>query len=266
MARRRSHPGFGSRLQHARVSAGLTTSELALRTRISDSSLSRFESEKASPSFGDVCLIAEATGWPLLFFASGRLRTGDDPRDLVSQFARWGLKDMNSSERDLIGESRAFESLVIDLLRQQQPSARLVEAIPGLLLGQSFALEAFDINGMALRRLGWLCDIADWIATQLEPIWFQPDVRSRLAILRERAWREFEIGPSPFLFAVFLHPAPEWDAFGNQISSTGRQAMLKARDPELPPISRKWKILFRCSQERFLDRAKANLRPEFHGE
>ena len=86
MARRsRKWQPIGKWLRNARKSAGLSVSTLSSRTGVSISSLTRFESDRAIPSFGDVCAIAQELGWPLLYFATGLERTGDDTRALAAQ-------------------------------------------------------------------------------------------------------------------------------------------------------------------------------------
>lgn len=87
----RKHEPIGPRLRTARNDAGLTLKEAADLTGISAASLSHFETNRSQPSFGDICLFAEKLAWPLLFFATGRLRTGTDGRALAAQLFHWGL-------------------------------------------------------------------------------------------------------------------------------------------------------------------------------
>lgn len=72
MARRvKKWRAIGQWLKKGRKGAGLTLSELASRTRVSTSALARFESDRAVPSFDDVCVIAQQLGGPFTLLRDG---------------------------------------------------------------------------------------------------------------------------------------------------------------------------------------------------
>ena len=100
-------------------------------------SLSRFESGRAQPSFGDVCVIAQDLGWPLLYFATGRERRADDTRALAIELHFWGLRDIRLGKRVLLREVRAFEESLADAVAGFV-DARVLEALPALLLRNRF--------------------------------------------------------------------------------------------------------------------------------
>lgn len=159
MARRvRKWQPIGEWLKKARRDADLTLSELARLTGVSSSALARFESNRAVPSFADVCVIAQRLRWPLLYFATGRERTGNDRRALAAQLFYWGLRDLRLAERVLLGEIRAFEELIAEVVAGD-PSPRVLEALPALLLRNKFvASEIISLTWQPVRKspAAWL--------------------------------------------------------------------------------------------------------------
>ena len=212
---------------------------------MSESSLSRFESGISTPSFEDVCSIASSLGWPLLYFASGRERTGSDPRDLAANLRFWGLSDQPTDL--VIGEARPFEDLIVQCLGNES-SARLVEAVPALLLKNDFdatALFTRSDNRGETSRLGWACEIAGWIASQLRSVAIRPDATSKLRSLREKAFAR-------------VRPREDWDLFGREPSDDedDRNGWFESALQGTPPITRKWRIVFDTPQAAFLERAR----------
>ena len=184
--RRRSTDGIGGRLQQARRDAGRTLAQVAKATGVNASSLSKFENGHSTPGFDDVSRLAQFYGWPLIFFATGRLRTGDDPRELVAHLHFWGLRDLKvHPRRPLIGEVRAFENLVAEAA--DAPDARIVEALPGLLLRNEFEpselLRAARSQG-TVREVGWLSQVAYIISKQLDINLTQPGAAGKV----NRTW------------------------------------------------------------------------------
>lgn len=184
--RKNAEDGVGARLRLARKDAGSTLARVAKATGVGVSSLSKFENDLSTPSFGDVARLAQFYGWPLIFFATGRLKTGDDPRDLAAHLYYWGLRDLEiHSGRPLIGEARSFELLAAEA--SDAPEVRIVEALPGLLLRNDFndseLLSSARRHG-TLKEVGWLSQIADIISRQLDINLIRPGASRRL----NRTW------------------------------------------------------------------------------
>jgi transcriptional regulator with XRE-family HTH domain len=232
----------------------ITQSTLAARSGVSLSSLSRFEAGASHPGFADACAIAKALGTPLLFLADGRDRTGTDPRDLIGQLAYWGLNDLAPGEVSLIGEARPFESLIAVSLTDAS-SPRVLESIPALLLKNDFSapeLEAQATGARVLDRLGWLAEIAEWIASQVSVSRIHPSAFSKIRQVRQAAWNHRQQG-----FAALSKTArwPEgWDVVGNATGAPDSEA--PRRPASIAPIAKKWKIAYPTPQEDFLARAR----------
>lgn len=244
MARRtrRWHP-IGRWLKAAREDAGLTQAELATLTGISAPSVSRFESNRAEPSFGDICVIAQHIGWPLLYFATGRERRGDDVTAVVTELQYWGLRDVRLGKRVLLGEVRPFEELFADAAASSA-EGRVLEALPALLLRNRFETQELLVQGIAyasVRRVGWLAEVADEIVGDLPLESVQPEARRRLRSISAAAWEE----PTP----------KEPDYVGRLASKQFRYRVWE----NSPPLARRWKIACNITREQFVGRAKSIL-------
>ena len=239
MARRRPQSRIGERLRGARVRASLSIRELARKTDISPASLSRFESEKARIGFDEICRISAVLGVPLLYFATGRERTGDDPRDLIAHLACWGVTDVGGRERGLVGETKPLEELIpLAIGRAWRP--RLLESVPGLLLKHKInepEIIVQSARAKVIHRLGWLAEIAEWIAVQLPVSQIHPDALSSVRVIRETAW------------SSKLRPIEEWDLMGES------HEVLEQRHKSIPPVTKRWRILYDTRQEEFGKRA-----------
>jgi transcriptional regulator with XRE-family HTH domain len=244
MARRtKKWQPIGTRLKEARNDAGLTLSELADLTGISVASLSRFESDRAEPSFGDVCVIARELGWPLHHFATGRARKGDDTSALAAELHFWGLRDLLLAERVLLGEVRTFEELFADALARVL-DVRVLEGLPALLLRNPFETQELYVQSVAcasIRRVGWLAEVAEEIAKKLPRETVQPEAGRRLQSIQSAAWRQ----PAP----------PEPDYIGPLASQQFRDRVWN----DSPSIARRWKISCDISLEQFHRRADSIL-------
>ena len=251
----RIRSSVGARTLEARQRVGLTQRELAKRARVAQSTLSRIEGDVVSPSFEDITRIARALGWPLLFFATGRERSGTDPRDLVVQLAFFGMRDMDVSSVPLIGEVRPFEEIIAMAAAAGAP--RLIEAIPALLLLNDFSPERMSAQARkehVSHRIGWLAEIADWIAAKLPVSAIRPDALDRLRKIYEPLWeRRRNEASHPSL------PTKNWDLMGRLLPSAShpdRPSAFSDLIAELPPITRRWRIAYSTPQEEFLARAQ----------
>jgi transcriptional regulator with XRE-family HTH domain len=244
MARRtKKWQPIGAWLKDARNDVGLTLSELAKLTGISVASLSRFEADRAEPGFGEVCVIAQQLGWPLLHFAAGRKRKGDDARALVTELHFWGLRDIVLVERILLGEVRTFEELFADSIARNLDT-RILEALPALLLKNPFETQELLVQSAAyncIRRLGWIAEIAHEIGQKLPRHVIQPEAGRRLQSVQSAAWKE-------------QAPA-ELDYIGPLASQNFRDRVWN----DSPPIARRWKIACDISLDQFLVRAESVL-------
>jgi transcriptional regulator with XRE-family HTH domain len=245
--KRRWHP-IGQWLRTARKDAGLTFAELERLTGVSSSSLVRFESNRAVPNFGDVCLIAQQLSWPLVYFATGRDRTGHDPAALAAQLHYWGLKDLSLPRRVLFGETRPFEELVAEAVTAD-PSPRVLEGIPGLLLRNKVdvaELLASARRYLGINRLGWLADVAQTVSRRIPQEYVHPDAPRQLrAVLADT---EKTASPEEIDYV-----------FGEIPSSASGQRVWSAS----PALTKRWRIACDISLNQFQERAISILeRPE----
>ena len=244
MARRtKKWEPIGRWLKSARDDLGLTLAELANLTGVSVPSLSRFESGRAEPGFGDICVIAQHLNWPLLYFATGRERRGDDSGALATELHFWGLRDIRLAKRVLLGEVRAFEESFTDAVSRVVDD-RVLEALPALLLRNRFEPQELLVQADAygsIRRVGWLAEVADQIAGELPLEFVQPDARRRIRSISAAAWEE------PAL--------DEPDFIGSLVSQRSRDHVWG----NSPPLARRWKIACNITREQFAVRAKSVL-------
>jgi transcriptional regulator with XRE-family HTH domain len=252
--RRVTSSDFGQRLRSARGRAGVTLTSLAARSGVSLSSLSRFESGASQPAFEDVCAIARTLGAPLLYLADGRDRTGNDPRDLIAHLAYWGLNDLAAGEKALIGEARSFEGLIADSL-VGATTPRILEGIPALLLKNDSSvheLVAEAARAEVLYRLGWLTEIAEWIAGQISVNRIHPSAFANVREVRLVAWKS---RLNELKGAKPSRGLEGWDLIG-QLPSQNRTKDDIALREKIPPIASKWRIAYWTPQEDFLARAR----------
>jgi len=195
----------------------------------------------------------KALGAPLLLLADGRDRTGNDPRDLISHLAYWGLDDLASAEITLIGETRPFEALIaVSLTDAGTP--RILEGIPALLLKNDFStseLVAQTAAAGVLHRLGWLAEIAEWIAGQISVGRVHPSASTKVRAARHLAWNSRQ---QDFAGLSKTSRWPEgWDLVGNATSSPDRNSK---QPTNISPIAKKWRVAYSTPQEEFLARAR----------
>jgi transcriptional regulator with XRE-family HTH domain len=221
---------------------------------VSASSVSRFEAGISQPGFADACAIAKALGAPLLFLADGRDRTGNDPRDLIAHLAYWGLNDLAPGEVALVGEARPFEDLVVSCMATAV-APRILEAIPSLLLKNDFSapeLEGHAIGAGVLHRLGWLAEIAEWIASQISVSRLHPSASAKVTQVRRTAWSRRQ---KDFAKQSRAQGQTEgWDLLENLEGSADSEAI--KRQGNSSPIAKKWRIAYATPQEEFLTRAR----------
>ena len=241
-------PGMGDWIRKAREVAGLTAAELAARTSISISTLWRLENGRAALGFAEVCRIAECTGVPLIYLATGRSRSGTEPEDLAGQVTYWGISDLAGG--NLIGEAHTVESVVCDCLAN--PAPRILEVVPAILLfhrtshAELLAIASLKGGEETLRRLAWVSDLAEWLVGQLPLAQLPPAAHKRIRQLRSAAART-------------LPKELTWDPLDKSWSAADVALAAEQQRTNLPPIHRKWRIFSLTRQERFLERTLTNL-------
>ncbi|MGH9318784.1 MAG: helix-turn-helix domain-containing protein [Vicinamibacteria bacterium] len=251
MARRiRKWQPIGKWLRTARQTAGLSLAALSSRTGVSVSSLVRFESDRSVPSFADVCVIAQHLGWPLLYFAAGAERRGDDIRAVVAQLRFWGLRDVHAAETLLLGEVRPFEELLAGVTAGKV-NLRILEALPALLLKNRFEPAELISKGESrgtLSRLGWIADIASYVSERLPPSHSQPDSKRRLDAIKKAA-------EDRLLSATELDRIDYLGVLSPSSSPESRERLWKSS----PPLTRRWKIACDIKLDAFVERARSLL-------
>ncbi len=221
-------------------------STLSSRTGISVSSLARFESDRAVPSFDDVCVIAKELGWPLLYFATGLERTGEDTRALAAQLRFWGLRDVHAAEAVLLGEVRPLEE-TLAVVTAGSVNPRVLDVLPALLLRNRFEPAELISHAQSrgtLRRLGWLADVATHVSERLAPGYSEPDAKRKLDTVNKAA--QARRGSRSDL--------DEIDYLGT--ASASREARDRVWKSS-PPLTRRWKIACDVKLEAFIERARS---------
>ncbi len=236
--RRHSTEPIGNHLRVARRDAVRTLAQVARATGVNASSLSKFENNHSMPSFDDVSRLAQYSGWPLIFFATGRVRTHNDPRDLAAHLHYWGLRDLKvHPRRPLIGEVRAIEELIAEAADAHD--IRIVEAVPGLLLLNDFnpseLLAAAPSRG-TIRQVGWLSQVAYTISKLLDINLMKPGAAGRVN--------------------------RTWSVARSEITRKEAQTATPAEDDKKPalrtsdPIARRWQIESALTLQDFEKRAR----------
>jgi hypothetical protein len=183
--------------------------------------------------------MAREYGWPLVYFATGRVRTGADSRALAAHLFHWGLRDVADNERPILGEVRAFEDVAAESAREGVPA--LIEAVPALLLRNDFDpddLLASARRFATVRRVGWLNEIAEQISRELELRWLHPDAARNVRATWVAAWAE--------IASDATEEEPDVDPSGPPKG-------------EIPPVTQRWGIRSDVSLEAFLKRARVIL-------
>ena len=241
---------LGVLILEARRVARLNQGQLALLAGISQSTISRIEAGVVTATFEDVCAIARSTHTPLLFLATGNGHGGLGTTALIAQLHAYGLRDMDTADAPILGESRSFEELIAAAARLASP--RIIEAVPGLLLRNKFstaALRAFARKDDVRHRVGWLSEVAFAIAGTVG--FNHLDAREKLERVIRPAWN---LRRQRFR----LKGALDWDPMNRQLplrTPADRARTLERWTAEAPAIARKWRIADDTPQERFVERA-----------
>lgn len=113
-------------------------------------------------------------------------------------------------------------------------------------------LEAQATAVRVLHRLGWLAELAEWIASQLPVSRIHPSASAKLKQVRETAWNRRQ--------QDFATPARAprglegWDLFGKRESSSDKESFKRLGHSS--PIAKKWRIAYATPQADFLTRAR----------
>jgi hypothetical protein len=132
---------------------------------------------------------------------------------------------------------------------------RILESIPALLLKNDFSageLEAQATAAGVLHRVGWLAEIAEWIAGEISVSRIHPSAFSKVRQVRQAAWnrRLHDYAKSS--------KAPRWPESWDLVRNPAARPDRGAAKPlaRISPIAKKWKIAYSTPQEDFLARAR----------
>jgi transcriptional regulator with XRE-family HTH domain len=151
-------------LQRARILRGLTQKQLAERSGMHPSILSRIESGKREASLGEVVRLANALHVPLEWFMTGKERPGTALPDIAAELWHLGIVDLIVPHPRVPGMYRPDEEVLTLAVGTERPEPRVIEALPAVLAWNRWrpgVLEAFArvTHPKALTRLAWLIEI-----------------------------------------------------------------------------------------------------------
>jgi len=131
---------------------------------------------------------------------------------------------------------------------------RILESIPALLLKNDFAVVELEAQATAVRvlhRLGWLAELAEWIAGQLPVNRIHPSASAKVRQVREAAWNRRQ---QDFAITSKTPRGLEgWDLFG-RTNPSDNEAFKSLGNSS--PVAKKWRIAYATPQDDFLARAR----------
>lgn len=152
-------------LTRARNWRGLTQRQLAERSGLHQSVLSRIESGQREATLHEVVCLAQVLHFPLEWFITGEERPGATLPDIAAELWHLGIVDLIVPQARVPGSYRSAEEVLTLAVGTVRPEPRVIEALPAVLAWNRWrpgVLEAFAraTNPKVLARLGWLADIA----------------------------------------------------------------------------------------------------------
>ncbi|MBY0231896.1 MAG: helix-turn-helix domain-containing protein [Gemmataceae bacterium] len=152
-------------LQEARINRGLTQGRLAERCGLSQSDISRLERGLREVSLPEACRLGRVLEVSLEWFVTGEKRPGGTLSDLAAELRHLGMADLVVPDARVPGAYRPAEEVAALAVGTERPDPRVVEGLPAVLAWNRWrpgVLEAFAraTHPEALRRLGWLAEIA----------------------------------------------------------------------------------------------------------
>jgi transcriptional regulator with XRE-family HTH domain len=142
----------------------LTQRQLAERSGLHPSVLSRIESGKREATLCEVVRLAEALHVPLEWFVTGKERPGTALADIAAELWHLGIVDLIVPQARVPGTYRPAEEVLALAVGTERPEPRVIEALPAVLAWNRWrpgVLEAFArvTHKKALTRLAWLIEI-----------------------------------------------------------------------------------------------------------
>ena len=155
----------GANLRQARASMGRTQSELARKTGIHITELSKIEGGLRLPTLPQAMQLVRELRVPLQWLVTGTYQPGESVADIAIELQHYGVVDLIVQDPVVPGSFRRPEELVALALKTSQPSPRLVEAMPAVLAWNEWSVDALEMfaalhDDRALQRIAWLADVA----------------------------------------------------------------------------------------------------------
>jgi transcriptional regulator with XRE-family HTH domain len=234
----------GTYISQARRDQGLSQSDLAGRSSLSQVQISYFELGRRQPTLDQLLRIAKALDVPIQRLLTGSDRPGEGLAEIAVELRRLGIEDLWVKGAAVPGAFRRPEEVICLALAPREPDPRVVEAIPAVLAWNEInptLLRAYGVVTRTTARIAWLADIA-------------------LAIERQGGFPGgCEEEPlEQFLKRLTKGPKKPygWDDLGKPTSG-----------PLTSPIWKRWSIRYDASLEQFEQRARLlnNLRADARG-
>jgi transcriptional regulator with XRE-family HTH domain len=222
-------------LRVARLQRGLSQSELAARSGLSQTQISYFEGRERLPSLDQLLRIARALDVSVQNLIAGSDRPGTDLRDIAIELRHLGLVDLWVKDALVPGAFRRAEELIAAVVAPEEPDPRILEAVPAILAWNEIDPILLQANGLttgrrACRRLAWLTDVTLAIDKQGG---FPGGCRKEVLARFSR------------LVAPFDTDRDVWDSLGHPMA-------------KLPssPLWKRWRISYDANLDEFRERAK----------
>jgi transcriptional regulator with XRE-family HTH domain len=223
---------LGRHLTKARALCRLTQKELAESCGLTQSDISKIEAGERWPTPLQLARFARTLGIALQWFLTGQNWPGLELRDVAIELQWLGAVDLFVPDARVPGAFRPPEQVVACAVSGDLPGPRIVEALPAVLAWNSWnehLLTAYarSQERRAASRLAWLADIA-------------------LTIHKAHGFPGGLVDPeslSRFVRRTQARPVPD---------DLGRPA---PGEENLPPVSRRWNILYAADLAQFHARA-----------
>ncbi len=153
---------LGSYLLQARWASGLSQTDLAERSSLTQAQISYFELGRRQPSFDQFLRIAKALDVPIQRLLSGADRPGESLADLAVELRRLGIEDLWIKGATVPGAFRRPEEVISLALSGREPDPRIIEAVPAVLAWNEInptLLRAYGAVTRTTARIAWLADV-----------------------------------------------------------------------------------------------------------
>jgi transcriptional regulator with XRE-family HTH domain len=153
---------LGTYILQARRGLGLSQSDLAERSSLTQVEISYFESGRRRPSLDQLLRIAKALDVPVQRLLSGSDRPGESLAEIAVELRRLGIEDLWIKGAVVPGAFRRPEEVISLALSAREPDPRIIEAIPAVLAWNEInptLLRAYGAVTRTTARIAWLADI-----------------------------------------------------------------------------------------------------------